>query len=68
MVFSKHSAGAIALTPLMNTFAINGEFLSCSVDTGFILALPLPHRDLEFDSVGVSTKSGHLGDLVDNSE
>jgi len=27
------------------------------VDTGFILASPLHHRDLELDSVGVSTKS-----------
>jgi len=33
------------------------SFNSCSVDTGFILALPLHHRDLELDSVGVSTKS-----------
>jgi len=36
--------------------AIHGEFLSCSVDTGFILAFPLHHGDLELDSVGVSTK------------
>jgi len=28
------------LTPLTNTLAIDGEFFSCSVDTGFILALP----------------------------
>ena len=33
---------------------INGEFRSCSVDTGFVLALP--RGDLELDSVGVSTK------------
>jgi len=40
-----------------NTLAIDGKFLSCSVDAGFILALPLHHRDLELDSVGVSMKS-----------
>ena len=61
MVFSKHSAGlsfqcAIALTPLADTFAIVGEFLSWSVDAGFILALPLHHGDLELDSVRVLTK------------
>jgi len=35
---------------------IVGEFLSWSVDAGFILALPLHHGDLELDSVGISTK------------
>ena len=40
-------------TPLV----IDSEFLSCFVDTDFILALPLHHRDLELDSVGVLTKS-----------
>jgi len=39
--FFKHSAGlsfqcAIALTPLVNTLVIDGEFFSCSVDTGFV--------------------------------
>jgi len=34
--------------------AIVGEFLSCSVDAGFVLALPLYHGDLELDSVGVA--------------
>jgi len=34
--------------------AIVGKFLSCSVDVGFILALPLHHGDL--DSIGISTK------------
>jgi len=37
--------------------AIDGEFLSYSVDTGFALALPLHHEDLELDSVGLSIKS-----------
>ena len=27
-----------------------------SVDAGFVLALPFPHRDFERDCVGVSTK------------
>ena len=40
----------------MDTLAIIGEFLSWSVDAGFILVLPLHHRDLELDSVGVSMK------------
>ena len=49
---SKHFSGfsfqcAIALTPFTNVLAINSEFLSCSADAGFILALPLHHRDLE---------------------
>ena len=57
--FSKHSAGlsfqcAIALTPLADTLAIVGNFLSWSVAAGFVLALPLHHRDLELDSVGVA--------------
>jgi len=48
-VFSKHFVGlsfqcAVALTPLVNTLVVNGEFLSCSVDAGFILALPLHHE------------------------
>jgi len=42
------------LTPLGSTLAIVGEFLSCSVDAGFVLVLPLHHRDLELDSVGVA--------------
>ena len=58
---SKHSVGlsfqcTVALIPLVNTLEINGEFLSCSVDAAFILALLLYHRDLELDSVGVSMK------------
>ena len=49
---SKHSLGfsfqcAIALTPFANALAIDGEFLSCSADAGFILVLPLHHGDLE---------------------
>ena len=68
MAFSKHSVGlsfqcVIALIPLANTLAIVGKFLSCSVDAGFVLALPLHHRDLELDSVGVSTKD-HVAVLV----
>ena len=47
----------------MDTLAIIGEFLSWSVDAGFILVLPLHHRDLELDSVGVSTKD-HVAILV----
>ena len=39
---------------LVITLAIVGEFLNCSVDAGFVLALPLHHRDLELDSVGVA--------------
>ena len=35
---------------------IVGKFLSCSMDAGFVLALPLHHGDFELDSVGVSTK------------
>ena len=46
-----------SIDTLTNTLAIDGEFLSCSVDAGFVLALPLHHGDLELDSVGVSTKS-----------
>jgi len=59
---------AVALIPLVNTLEINGEFLSCSVDAGFILALLLYHRDPDLYSVGVSMKSGHLRDLVNDSE
>jgi len=33
------------------------------VDTGFVLALPLHHRGLELDSVGISTKD-HIAVLV----
>ena len=68
VAFSKHSAGlsfecAIALTPLADTLAIVGEFLSWSVDAGFVLALPLHHGDLELDSVGVLTKD-HVAILI----
>ena len=35
--------------------AIDGEFFSCSVDAGFILALRLHRGDLELVSVEVST-------------
>jgi len=45
----------------MDTLVIVGEFLSCSVDTGFVLVFPLHHGDL--DSVGVSTKN-HVAILV----
>ena len=60
-VDSKHSAGlsfqcAIALTPLADMLAIVGEFLSRSLDIGFVLALPIHHRGLELDSVRVLTK------------
>jgi len=49
--FSKCSTGlsfqcAIALAPLANTLVIDGEFFSCSVEAGFILALPFHHGDL----------------------
>jgi len=44
------------VTLLADTLAIVHEFLSWSVDTGFLLVLPLHHEDLELDSVGVSTK------------
>jgi len=41
--------------------------MSCSIDTtvdaGFVLALPLHHRDLELDSVGVLTKD-HVATFV----
>ena len=43
--------------------AIVGEFLNWSVDTGFVLALPFHHGDLELDSVGLSTKD-HVAILV----
>ena len=33
---------------------------SGSVDAGFVLALPIHHRDLEPDCVGVSTREGGL--------
>jgi len=42
---------------LANTLVIDGEFLSYSVDAGFVPALPLHHGDLELDSAGVSTES-----------
>ena len=48
---------AVALTPFTNTLVIDSKFLSCSVNAGFVLALPLHHRDLELDSVGVLMKS-----------
>jgi len=32
---------AIALTPLVDTLVIVGEFLSWSVDAGFVVAFPL---------------------------
>ena len=35
--------------------------LSGSVDAGFVLALPIHHRDLEPDCVGVSTRGGEGG-------
>ena len=54
---------AIALAPLADMLVIVGEFLSCSVDAGFVLALPLHHGDLELHSVGVSTKD-HVAILV----
>ena len=37
---------------LVNTLVIDS-----SVDAGFVLVLPLHHRDLELDSLGVLTKS-----------
>ena len=49
--------------PLADMLAIVGKFLSWSVSAGFVLALPLHHRDLELDSVGVSTKD-HVAVLV----
>jgi len=60
--FSKHSMSfsfqcAVALTPLASTLVIDGELISCSVDAGFVLSLPLHHKDLELDSVGVTRKS-----------
>ena len=63
---SKHSAGlsfqcATALTPLADTLATVGKFLSCFLDAGLVLALPLHHEDL--GSVGVSTKD-HVAILV----
>ena len=54
---------AVALTQLTNMLAIFSEFLSCSVDAGFVLVLPLHHRDLELDSGEVSTKD-HVAILV----
>ena len=36
------------------TLVIIGELLSCSMDAGFVLALPLHHGDLELDCVGVA--------------
>ena len=54
---------AIALTPLADKVAIITEFLSWSVDAGFILALPFHHGDFELDGVGVSMKD-HVAILV----
>jgi len=54
---------AIALTPLADMLAIVGEFLSWSVEAGFVLTLPLHHGDLELDSVGVWMKD-HVAILV----
>ena len=48
---------------IVDTLAIVGEFLNCSVDACFVLALPLHHGDLDLDSVGVSTKD-HVAILV----
>jgi len=67
--FSKHSAGlffqcAVALTPLANMLVIDSKFLSCSVDAGFVLVLPLNHGDLELDSVGVWRSEDWVAILV----
>ena len=35
---------------------------SGSVDTGFVLALPFHHRDLEFDCVGASMMGAYVRD------
>ena len=45
---------AIALTPLADTLAIVGEFLSWSMDAGFIVAFPLHHGDLELVAILVT--------------
>jgi len=68
VAFSKHSTClsfqcAVALTQLTNTLAIFCDFLSCSVDAGFVLVLLLHHGDLELDSVEVSTED-HVAILV----
>jgi len=54
---------AIALTPFADTLAIVGKFLNWSMDAGFVQALPFRHRDLKFDSVGLSMKD-HVAILV----
>ena len=36
--------------------SLDREMFSSSVDAGFVLALPFHHRDLESDSLGVSTR------------
>jgi len=51
------------LTPLTDMLVIVGEFLSWSVDAGFVLVLPLHHGNLELDSVGVLMKD-HVAILV----
>ena len=44
---------SLAITP-----SLDREMFSGSVDTGYVLALPFHHRDLEPDCVGVSTRGG----------
>ena len=42
--------------------AIDREMFSCSVDAGFVLALPFYHRDLEPDCVEASTRGAYAQD------
>ena len=45
--------------------ACNRQRICWSVDAGFVLALPLRHRDLELDSVGVSNSmKAHVAILL----
>ena len=57
--YTRDATFSFAITS-SHTFAINREMFSGCVDSGFVLALPFHHGDLEPDCVGVSTRSRHL--------
>ena len=46
----------------LNKLLIDREMFSCSVDAGFVLALPFHHGDLEPDCAGVSTRGAYARD------
>ena len=51
--YTRDATFSLVITP-----SLNREMFSSSVDTGFILALPFHHEDLEPDCVRDSTRGG----------